>query len=115
MEITKNELAFLCCPQCHAEPIAQNVVHVCGQYFCKCDICGFEWQSSGINAVTPQVDGVLSTKNEEHEKHDSINAKAVFGLVSLIIFVVGVIVGIGPMWAGGLGGFLMSSALMNLE
>lgn len=112
MEITKNELAFLYCPKCHAEPIAQNVMAVRGQYFCKCDICGFEWQSSGINAVNPRVEGVLSTRNERHE---STNTKAVFGLISLIIFVVGVIAGIGPMWAGGLCGFLMASALMNLE
>ena len=115
MEITKNELTFLCCPKCHAEPIAQNVMQVRGQYFCKCDICGFEWQSSGINAVNPRVEGILSTKNEWHEKNDRINTKAVFGLISLIIFVVGAIAGIGPMWAGGLCGFLMGSALMNFE
>lgn len=115
MEITKNELAFLCCPKCHAEPIAQNVVQVRGQYFCKCDICGSQWQSSGINAVNMRVEGVLSTKNAVDEKKDSVNTKAMFGLISLIIFVVGAIAGIGPMWAGGLCGFLMTSALMNLE
>lgn len=107
--VSEVELAMLTCPKCYAGAIGPNVRKQNGRFYCKCDICGNQWVSSSCDACGYDKPCIIP-----QEKH-GMTVGAALGLISLIIFIVGLCVSSTAMWVSGLCAFLLLSALSNFE
>lgn len=95
------------CPRCYSSAFISRKVSTNVREF-HCDICGNTWHKYW----SPIKRG---KKQELSEKKDGLTVGAALGILSLSVFIAGVILSIGAMWMFGLGLFLTLCGFMNFE
>lgn len=118
--MTDTEMAVLgeVCPRCGSLEFIYRKQK--GMLNCHCDICGNRWDKWVGDTGECKFDTTLRHSNtvyniKKEEKKDGLTVGAALGILSLSVFVAGVILSIGAMWMFGLGLFLTLCGFMNFE